>query len=177
MECSEVRKQLPGLSLGDLDAEPARAVQDHLKTCDACRVESARLAATVRALESAPPAAPSSERRNAAVIAMSRAQAEEAERFLAAKPRRWVPRGFAAGILILVAAAASLLLGSPTGMELSVAELSGRADVCRADTGRWLPLGTGDVVGTNDRVITHGETFVRFQLESGTERSRVEGIG
>ena len=91
MMCSDVRKLLPDLALGDLDAEPAAEIAAHLQGCAACRSESGAIARTLNVLRAAPSAAPSTERRSAAAAAMARAHAEQSERLLIRRPRSWAP--------------------------------------------------------------------------------------
>src|SRR5262249_51221512 len=105
MICSDVRKLLPDLALGDLDAEPAAQLSAHVKGCDACRAESEALGRTVGALRAPKPVAPSTERRAAAVAAMARAHADLSERILTRRSMRWVPLAAAAAFLLAVVGA------------------------------------------------------------------------
>src|SRR5579862_9512566 len=91
MGCTDVRRLLPPLALGDLDAEPAAAVADHLQTCADCRGANAAIARTVGLLRTSPTRPPSTERRSAVVGAMIRAH-EERSVLLLRRPRRtWAP--------------------------------------------------------------------------------------
>ena len=62
MMCSDVRKRLPELALGDLDIEPAAEVRAHLSTCDSCRAADGALHRTVTLLKVPPALSPSQER-------------------------------------------------------------------------------------------------------------------
>src|SRR5262245_12042120 len=120
MQCSDVRKLLPGLALGDVDAEPAREAGDHLESCAECRAEREVLESTVGLLRRCPPAPPSTERRSAAVQAMARAHGELAERLLVRPSRSWTPAAAAAGFFLALLAGAALLLPLPRGGDFGV---------------------------------------------------------
>lgn len=167
MDCPEARKCLPGLALGDLDAEPAREVRSHAEACAPCRAELASLSSAAAALRGVDPLGTSAERRDAAVAAMARAHAEESERHLT---RRRRPAGgvLAAAAALLVAALASLfLLTADGGPDFTVASLAGRADVFRSGSGLCQPLKVGDKVHPGDRVFTERESVVRFDFGGG----------
>lgn len=168
MKCSEIRKLLPALALGELDAEPARETRRHLEGCPACRGEEAALSAAAAAARGESALAGSAERRERAAAAMGRAHAEESERRLARPRRRW-GRGIAAaaGLVLLAGGAAALFRGG-TAMELRAARVVGRAEVCRAESGLWSALRPGDVVLPGDRVATLAGGGVRFEMDGGS---------
>jgi len=165
MKCSDVRKLLPGLALGDLDAEPARAAADHLKSCAECRGAQSEVAATVAALGNAEPLGPSAARREAAAAAMARAQAELAERLLVRQPRRGRLWSAAAA---LVLASLTVFLWPSGELELKVAQVSGRADLYDARSRLWSRISQGDLVRVNDRLLTGNEAVVRLDFKGGT---------
>jgi hypothetical protein len=163
MTCSDVRKALSGLALGDLDAEPAAEVHAHLKSCPDCRVEEAAIGRTVGALRRAAPVAPSTERRSAAVAAMLRAHGDQAERLLVRRrPVAWIPLAAAAVFLLVVVAALNLRAG---GTVFTVAKVSGSAKVLDRDAGVWHPVLDGALISVGDRVVT--EPGGRALLVSG----------
>jgi hypothetical protein len=172
MTCDDVRRHLPELALGDLDAEPARRVEEHLRACAGCRGERAALSGAAAALRGSAPVAPSTERREAAAVAMARAHAEQAEAMLARPRRRWLP--WAAAAAALVAAAALLL---PREGAVYVAA-SGTADRCPAATGLWAPLRPGDALRPGDRLRGEARLSVEggsVALEPGTLVSVLKG--
>jgi hypothetical protein len=165
MMCSDARKRLPELALGDLDAEPAAEVSAHLSICDSCRAAQSALTRTLTLLKSAAPLSPSTERRSAAVAAMARAHAEQAERLLVRPRRRWAPWvAAAAAFLVLVVAPQFRLRGG----SMDVASLSGRADRLDRSSGTWHPLTVGEKVGIGDRLVTQPGCVV--ELASGPHR-------
>lgn len=168
MECSEARKLLPGAALGDLDAEPARALAEHLESCAACRSGRAALDSTAAALRAPSPLAGSTRRREAAASAMAAAYAEEVERRLFLRRRRSLPGRLAAAAILAAALGAGAFLwvrapGDPK-IDLRAAEVRGRSDVFRSAEGRWYPLAAGDRVDPGDRVITQQDSAVRFEV-------------
>src|SRR5258706_2677781 len=108
MTCNDVRKLLPDLALGDLDAEPAARVAGHLESCAACRAEGGALGRTATLLRAATPVASSTARRFAAAAAMTRAHAEQSGRSVARPPLAWKPWATAAAFLLVLAAALSV---------------------------------------------------------------------
>jgi hypothetical protein len=167
MKCSEIRKLLPELALGDLDAEPARRAEGHLGGCAACRSEFEAVGRASAALRRAAALAPSTERRDRAVEAMARAASE---RPAVRRPRRArLLAGGAAAAAALVAAGA-LLLGRASGAdEFRVAEVSGRAVAVRPD-GSSEPLRPGAALAPGARVVTEAGAEVTFDLGRGTLR-------
>jgi hypothetical protein len=165
MKCSDVRALLPGLALGDLDAEPAREAAEHLRACAECRAAEAGVASTVAALGAAEAVGPSAERRDAAVAAMARAQAEQAERLLVRRPRKGT--GWIAAAAAVLAAVTVFLWAAP-GPEFTVAEVAGRADVYRARTGRFAPLAAGEEIRPGDRLVTGSGAVVRLAGPGGS---------
>ncbi|HUR38702.1 MAG TPA: zf-HC2 domain-containing protein [Planctomycetota bacterium] len=151
MMCSDVRKRLPELALGDLDIEPAAEVRAHLSTCDSCRAAEGALHRTVTLLKVPPALSPSTGRRSAAVAAMARAHAEQAERLLARPRRRWAPWVAAAAAFLVLVVAPQLRL---RGGSMAVASLSGRADLLDRSSGTWHPLAVGAKVAVGDRLVT-----------------------
>src|SRR5580765_2477957 len=123
MTCTDIRKQLPELALGDLDAEPAAAVAAHLAACADCRAARGTIARPVGLLRSVAPRSPSTERRSAAVAAMARAHAERAESLLTRPRRTWAPWIAAAAAFLLLVAAPLLRTRS---WSLQVVSLKGR---------------------------------------------------
>jgi putative zinc finger protein len=148
MTCADVRKLLPDLALGDLDAEPAAAVAAHLKECASCRAESGALGRTVGALRAAPPAAASTERRAAAVAAMARAHADLSQKLLTRRPHAWVPLAAAAAFLLAVAGALTVRGPGP------VFTVAGTARVLDRETGGWRTSIDGEKISVGDRVVT-----------------------
>jgi hypothetical protein len=151
MTCNDVRKLLPDLALGDLDAEPAADVMAHLKECGSCRAESGALERTVGALRSAAPVAASTERRAATVAAMARAHADLSERLLTRRPLPWAPLAAAAAFLLAVVGA--LTVRAP-GAVFSVASLGGQARIFDRQTGEWRTAAEGEKISVGDRVVT-----------------------
>jgi len=159
MTCTDIRKQLPELALGDLDAEPAAAIAAHLAACADCRVARQTIERTVGVLRSAAPASPSTLRRSAAVAAMARAHAERAETLLSRPRRTWVPWiAAAAAFLILVAGP----LFHTRSWSLQVASLKGRADLLDRSTGTWRPLAASEKVRVGDRLVTQSGAIVEL---------------
>lgn len=159
MTCTDIRKQLPELALGDLDAEPAAAIAAHLAACADCRVARQTIGRTVGLLRSAAPASPSTLRRSAAVAAMARAHAERAETLLRRPRRTWVPWiAAAAAFLILVAGP----LFRTRSWSLQVASLKGRADLLDRSTGTWRPLTAAEKVRVGDRLVTQSGAVVEL---------------
>src|SRR5262245_12478169 len=140
MTCTDVRKLLPDLALGDLDAEPAADVAAHLKGCGACRTESESLGRTVGALRAPRPVAASTERRAAAVAAMARAHADLSERLLTRRPLPWAPLTAAAAFLLAVLAA--LTVRAPG----AVFSLAGTARILDRETGAWRTALDGEKI-------------------------------
>lgn len=166
MTCTDIRKLLPELALGDLDAEPAAAVAAHLAGCADCRVASDAIRRTVGLLRTAPPASPSTERRSAAVAAMARAHAEQAERLLAPRTRRpWLPWIAAAAAFLILVAAPQIRTRS---WSMQVASLQGRADLLDRSTGTWRPLSASEKLRVGDRLVTQQGAVV--QLAAGPHR-------
>ena len=163
MTCSDVRKALSGLALGDLDAEPAALVNAHLKSCGDCRAEESAIGRTLGALRRAAPVAPSTERRSAAVAAMLRAHGDQAERLLVRRPVAWIPLAAAAVFLLVVAAALNLRGGG--GTAFTVAKISGSAKRLDRDAGLWHPVLGGTAISVGDRVVT--EPGCRVLLVAG----------
>jgi hypothetical protein len=159
MTCNDVRKLLPDLALGDLDAEPAAGVATHLKECGSCRAESGALGRTVGALRSAAPVAASTERRAATVSAMARAHADLSERLLTRRPLPWAPLAAAAAFLLAVVGA--LTVRAP-GAVFSVASLGGQARILDRETGEWRPAADGEKISVGDRVVTDPRARARL---------------
>jgi len=152
MTCNDIRKLLPELALGDLDAEPAAAVAAHLAACDGCRGARETIGRTVGLLRSVAPPPPSTERRSAAVAAMTRAHAEQAEKLLTRRPRRtWAPWIAAAAAFLILVAAPQIRTRS---WSMQVASLQGRADLLDRSTGTWRPLTLSEKVRVGDRLVT-----------------------
>lgn len=166
MTCDDVRKAAVDLALGDLDAEPAAEVRRHLEACPGCRREAQSSASALDLLRAAPAPAPSTERREAAVEGMARAQGALAEAALVRPRRRWLGAA-AAGIAATLAGAWAL---RPSGPELRAAEVSGRADVYRAAKGRWATLAAGDVVRAGDRVVVQRGSSARLEAAGASVR-------
>ncbi|MFN3487050.1 MAG: anti-sigma factor family protein, partial [Planctomycetota bacterium] len=104
MKCAEVRKMLPELALGDLDAEPAFRAEGHLQECAACRSEFETIGRAAEALRGATPLAPSAERRDRAVEAMVRASSGHPPvRTVRRAWRRWAGAAAAAALVPLAA--------------------------------------------------------------------------
>jgi hypothetical protein len=159
MTCTDVRKLLPGLALGDLDAEPGADVSSHLAACAGCRQESGVLGRTLSMLRAAPSLPPSTERRTAAVAAMARAHAEQSERLLVRRPRPWLPWATAAAFLLALGTA---LLVRGNGPAFQVAQLKGRAELRDPESGRWRPVAAGMRISVGDRLLTCPGSRVRL---------------
>jgi hypothetical protein len=168
MECSEALKLLPGAALGELDAEPARALAAHLESCEACRSAKTPLDAAAAALRAPSSLSGSTRRREAAASAMAAAYEEEVERRLFLRKRRLLPGRVAAAVLLAAAAAGAAFLwgrpGAEPKVDLRVAEVRGRSDVFRAAEGKWCALAAGERVAAGDRVITQQDAGVRFEV-------------
>ncbi len=155
----------------ELDAEPVRALGQHLDACPACRQAWASLRAAAEALRAAVPLAGSSGRREAAAGAMERAWAEESERrLLRGGSRAGGAWRLAAAVIMVVAAAGAAYslwasLGGTSGGAVAfvAAEVASRADVFRAAEGRWYSLAAGDRVRWGDRVVTQPAADPRLQ--------------
>jgi len=176
MDCRRIRDLLPGFALGDLDAEPAQAVREHLEGCPGCRAESLSLGSASEALRAAGSLPGSERRREAAVAAMGKAHDEEAERRLF--PRRRARRGVWVAAAFLGAAAAGALWGirllADRPAVFRAVEVAGRADLFRSAEGRWLPLAAGGHWEPGDRLVTPPGAFVRFEIRAP---GRGEGAG
>jgi hypothetical protein len=159
MICADVRKLLPELALGDLDAEPAAEVGAHLTACDSCRAAQTALVRTVTLLKSPASLSPSTERRSAAVAAMARTHAEQAERLLVRPRRRWAPWVAAAAAFLVLVVAPQIRLRGGT---MTVTSLSGRADRLDRSSGTWHPLTVGEKVSVGDRLVTQPNCIVEL---------------
>jgi hypothetical protein len=164
MTCSDARALLPGLALGDLDAEPARELEVHLRGCADCRSAQAGALRTVAALRAPAALPPSTERRAAAVAAMAKAQAGRAEAALVRPRRAWLP--WTAAAAFLLALAAVLFRPSP-GPDFRVDRVAGRADLYLRDRGVWRALEPGEAIRAGDRVVTQSATVVLLAVEGG----------
>lgn len=165
MTCTDIRKQLPELALGDLDVERAAAISGHLSGCADCRAAKEKITRALGLLRTAAPVPPSTERRSTAVQAMARAHAEASEALLRRPRRTWAP-------WIAAAAAFLVLLAAPQfrtrSWSLQVASLSGRADLLDRSTGIWRPLMLSEKVRVGDRLVT--QPGARVELVSGGNR-------
>lgn len=150
--CDAIRPRLTELALGDLDAEPAREVREHLARCAGCRVEESALIRTLGLLK--PGLSPSTARRLRAVEAMSGAREAAPSR------RGWM----AAAAAAVVAAGGSLIwVASAPSASLRAASVSGGADVFRTAEGVGRRLSPGDRVYPGDRVVAAGGGEVRLE--------------
>jgi hypothetical protein len=167
MTCSDVRKVLSDLALGDLDAEPAADLAAHLASCADCRAEEAAVGRTLNLLKKAPAVAASTERRSAAVAAMARAHADQSERLLVRRrPVAWIPLA-AAAVFLLALAAALNLRGS--GAVFTVTGVAGAgAKVLDREAGRVHPVLDGMTLTVGDRLVT--EPGCRVRLVSGASQ-------
>ena len=178
MTCSDVRKALSGLALGDLDAEPAAEVHAHLKSCAECRSEEAAIGRTLGALRRAAPLARSTERRSAAVAAMLRAHGDQAEKLLVRRSFSWFPLAAAAVFLLVVVTTLNFRGG---GTVFAVAKISGSADLLDRDAGVSRSVLEGTTISAGDRLVT--QPGGRVRLVSGAtelvldEESSVDFIG
>jgi anti-sigma factor RsiW len=166
MTCSDVRKVLSDLALGDLDAEPAADLAAHLKSCAECRDEEAAVGRTLSLLKKAPVLAASTERRAAAVAAMARAHADQSERLLVRRPISWMPWATAAAFLLVLAAALTHR-GSATAFTVTGIVGNG-AKVLDREAGRSHPVLGGMTLTVGDRVVT--EPGSRVRLTSGASQ-------
>ena len=160
MTCSDVRKALAGLALGDLDAEPAAEVAAHVSSCAACRAEEEALGRTVTLLRRTAPVAPSTERRSAAVAAMAGAHADQSEKLLVRRPGSWTALAAAAAFLVVLGAALLMRGGGPT---FTVTRITGGAK--HRDAGSWYPVLGGMTLSVGDRIVT--DPGCRMRLVSG----------
>jgi hypothetical protein len=152
MTCSDVRKVLAEAALGDLDAEPAARLAEHVSACAACRAEESALGRTLGLLRKAAPVAASTERRAAAVAAMSRAHADQAERLLTRRPRAWIPWATAAAFLLVLAAALNL---RGSGASYTVSRITGSANVLDREADFSHPVLGGMILAVGDRLVTN----------------------
>jgi hypothetical protein len=159
MTCTDIRKQLPELALGDLDVERSTAISGHLSSCADCRAAKEKINRAMSFLRAAAPVPPSTERRSVAVAAMARAHAEQSEALLSRPRRTWAP-------WIAAAAAFLVLLAAPQfrarSWSLQVASISGRADLLDRSTGTWRPLTAAEKVRVGDRLVTQPGTVVEL---------------
>jgi hypothetical protein len=161
MECSEVRALLSEAALGDLDAGPARQVADHMGGCEPCRAAQASTASTLAALRSVSEVAPSAQRRDAVVRAMSRVRGSGESR------RTWF-RWVAASAVFVLAIGAVLAVRSERGFDFRVASVSGRVELLERSTGLWRAVSVGDVARPGDRLVTQIGGIARLDLGAGT---------
>jgi hypothetical protein len=159
MTCTDFRKRLPELALGDLDAEPAAGIAAHVAICGDCRAAKEKVGKAVGLLRSVPATPPSTERRSAAVAAMSRAHAEQSEKLLSRRRPTWAPWIAAAAAFLVLVAAPQLRTRS---WSLEVASLKGRADLLDRSTGTWRPVVTAEKVRVGDRLVTQPGALVEL---------------
>ena len=149
MKCKDACELIPGMLLGELDAEVQVDIESHLSTCEACRAEKKSMDLAVSSLRSAPPVAGSTERREAVVRAMGKEHADHVA-WLLARPRRpWLQWVAAAALLALAA-----FFAMPESREsFDVAGVTGPVKVDRGARGLWVMLDPdGEVLG-GDRVL------------------------
>jgi hypothetical protein len=160
MECPEIRALLSEAALVDLDAGPARQVADHVRGCEPCRAAQASTASALAALRAVPETAPSAERRDAVVRAMSRAQGSGESR------RAWF-RWIAAAAVFVIAIVAVIVVRADRGFEFRVASVSGRVELLERSTGLWRAVSAGDEARPGDRLVTRLGGIALLDLGSG----------
>ncbi len=160
MNCDEAVRRMSDLELGELEAGAARELELHRRGCGRCRVEHGRMARVLGSLRSLTPAAPSTERRLAAVAAMTR----EAGAPPAAPRSRLVPLAAAAAFLLTLAG--TLFLREPAEAFRAVS-VEGRVDRFDRAAGEWKPLLASDVVRPGDRIVSQSGGRVRLEGAGG----------
>lgn len=161
MICEDAIRRLSELELGELEAGPARDLESHLQGCGVCRVERDRASRVLGSLRSLTPAAPSTERRLAAVSAMTREAGGVRSRF----PRtRLVPLAAAAAFLLTLA---GTLFVRESAEAFRVTQVVGRVDRLDRQAGEWKPLAEADLVRAGDRIVTQAGARVRLEGAAG----------
>ncbi|MCC6737962.1 MAG: zf-HC2 domain-containing protein [Planctomycetia bacterium] len=160
MNCTEAKKLLPAMALGDLEGAEREALVEHLKGCEACRVDRAHLEKTLRIAEKLPaPAEPSATRRARVVAAMAASAADE-PRSAAPRARSGWRFGLAAAVLLAVFGTWGVATGrigfAAPAYELKAEDVRGEALLMRADGSAWEPLQPGTTIRMGDRVLTNG---------------------
>lgn len=160
MICDEAARRMSDLELGELEAGAARELELHLRDCGRCRGERERTARVLGSLRSLTPAAPSTERRLAAVAAMTR----EAVAIPAPPRPRLVPLAAAAAFLLTLAG--TLFLREPMEAFRAVS-VDGRVDRFDRAAGEWKPLLASDSVRPGDRIVSQSGGRVRLEGAGG----------
>ncbi|MDP6959785.1 MAG: zf-HC2 domain-containing protein, partial [Planctomycetota bacterium] len=87
MKCKKAIELIPALSLGDLDVEAKRSLENHLADCLSCRKEADQELGVISELSSLPVIETAQARRDRTVEAMSQEHSERIERILL-QPRK-----------------------------------------------------------------------------------------
>ena len=149
----EMERSVAGYVLGALDADEARAVEEHLKACAECRAVAARLAGVVAVVPLATAAAAPPDRLRGRILAAAASgrRAESPAPQIRRLPRRqerafgWRVPAWAA--VALVAAIAAFALGSGLGIQL------GRGSAPPASTSESALAGSGRLSSAQAKVI------------------------
>lgn len=160
MICEEAIRRMSDLELGELEAGAVRELELHLRDCGGCRGERDRTARVLGSLRSVTPAAPSTERRLAAVAAMTR----ESSTIPAVRRSRVVPLAAAAAFLLTLAGTLFLLEPAEAFRAVSV---DGRVDRFDRVAGEWKALIATDVVKSGDRIVSQAGGRVRLEGAGG----------
>src|SRR5262245_11241869 len=112
MECKDILKRLPELSLDELDVEVRRDVTAHLDACGACRAERDAQERTLGAMRGLA-AETSGRRRDDAIAAMVSARDELVERAIMRRPSVWPLRLLTAAAALLIAVSVGYVVLRP----------------------------------------------------------------
>lgn len=165
MKCKKAIELIPALSLGDLDVEEKRSLENHLADCISCRREADRELGVIAELSSLPVLETAEARRDRTVEAMSQEHAERIERILL-QPRKGSGRiriwGAAAAVLlaVLVGGGFFLLDRIEASVDLQVVEIQGQVQVYR--DGVWEALRPDMELSSGDRVVTQRDSVAFF---------------
>ncbi|GEM_PF-3220479 len=168
MKCKDVLDLLPAYTLGELDAEPRRGIEDHLANCGSCRDEGERRARALSAMRSLPALETAEARRDRAAEAMAREHADRVQGILLSprRRRRWLAGAAAAALLAaLVGGGAWTWIRGRDSCSLRVVEVRGRAQCFR--NGAWRPVHPGMRIESGDRIVTGAESVLSAELHIG----------
>ncbi|MBI2900975.1 MAG: zf-HC2 domain-containing protein [Planctomycetes bacterium] len=172
MRCEEARDLIPAHALGDLDAEPRRALEEHLGGCAVCRAESERTSRAAKALAELPAIETAEARRDRAVAAMAREHADRVQGILLLpRRRRRIIFAAAAALLLVAGGAAWLLAPRDSSYSLRISEVRGRAQCLEG--GSWKLLQPGMRLRRGDRIATEAESVVTAEIWGGARVGRL----